>query len=210
MIKHYSRVLLWLCGVKVRVVGKPVIAQPVLWAANHISWLDIFILNHVRATCFVAKSDIRHWPILGWLVAGAGTVFINRNQRHAIRGVIEQMHERFAQGGAVGFFPESTTSDGLSVRPFHTSLFEAAISATLSVQPVALRFYQHNERTVRFAFVGEQSLVANVWTLLSQRGVSVECEFLQPITADECIAMGRTDCAALAYQRVKHAVEQAA
>lgn len=208
MVKHYSLVLVACCGVKAKVLGQPALDRPILFAANHVSWLDIFILNRVRATCFVAKSDIRHWPVIGWLVAGAGTVFIERGQRQAIKGVIQQMHQRFAQGGAVGFFPESTTSDGLSVRPFHASLFEAALSAELSVQPVALRFYHHGQRTARFAFIGEQSLIANLWVLLSSRDVSVECEFLPCISARECTEMGRAQCAERVHSLVKHAVEQ--
>lgn len=207
MIKHYSVLLVALCGVRARVLGKPILNSPILWAANHVSWLDIFILNRVRATCFVAKSDIRHWPVIGWLVAGSGTVFIERGQRHAIKGVIAQMHQRFEQGGVVGFFPESTTSNGLTVQPFHASLFQAAVSANVSVQPVALRFYQHGERTTRFAFIGEQSLMANLWVLLSSSGASVECDFLEAISVVDCLEKGRGHCADYTHQAIKQAVE---
>ncbi len=208
MVRHCSSLLMLLCGVQTRVIGEPARVGAVLWVANHISWLDIFVLNRVRATCFVAKSDIRHWPVIGWLVAGAGTVFIERSQRHAIKGVSQQMDQRFRRGEAVGLFPESTTSEGLNVRPFHAGLFEAAIAGNVDIQPVALRFYQHGERTVRFAFVGDQSLMGNLWTLLSSRGVSVECEFLDRIPAGQCAAIGRSNCADLAYQAVRQAVEQ--
>lgn len=207
MINHYSAILVALCGVQVRVLGEPVLDRPVLWAANHISWLDIFILNQVRATSFVAKSDIRRWPIIGWLVVGAGTVFIERGHRQAVKSVITQMCQRFEQGGVVGFFPESTTSSGLTVQAFHASLFQAAVSARVGVQPVALRFYQHGARTARFAFTGEQSLMANLYVLLSSSGCTVECEYLDAIPIAEVVENGRVYCAEYTYQAIKQVVE---
>src|SRR3546814_8318273 len=92
---YWSRVLMRLCGVAVRIKGEPKRSGPVLWVANHVSWVDIFVLNSIRPTSFVAKSDIRRWPVLGWLVAGAGTVFIERGNRNAIRAVTEQMKGSF-------------------------------------------------------------------------------------------------------------------
>src|SRR5690606_2701047 len=159
LIRNWSRVLMACCGVKIRVRGQPKTEGAVLWVSNHVSWVDIFVLDSVRAVSFIAKSDIRKWPLLGWLVAGAGTLFIERGRRHAVRAVGHQMSERFARGEAVGLFPEGTTSTGQDVAPFHTSLFEPAIRAGVDVQPVALLFYHHGRRTTRYAFVGEQTLV---------------------------------------------------
>src|SRR5690606_668410 len=76
-LNHYSsRSLLFICGVKRHVVGEPVMAGSALWVANHVSWIDIFVLNSVRCVAFIAKSEIRRWPVIGWLVSKAGTVFI--------------------------------------------------------------------------------------------------------------------------------------
>src|SRR5690625_7437221 len=150
--------------------------QPVLWVANHVSWLDIFVINSVRSTHFVAKSEIRKWPLLGWLVAGAGSVFIERQRRHAIKKVVEQLQVLFAQRQVVGLFPEGTTTDGLDVKPFHNSLFAPVIQADAPLQTIALRFYAGGRRSTRFAFTGEQSLVANLWFLRSEeRRVGKEC-----------------------------------
>src|SRR3546814_2777003 len=87
-----------MCGIRVVESGDPVLSGPVLWVANHVSWVDIFVVNSVRATAFVAKSEIRGWPLIGWLAAGAGTLFIERGQRHAVHAVGESVQARFRQG----------------------------------------------------------------------------------------------------------------
>ncbi|WP_353174671.1 lysophospholipid acyltransferase family protein, partial [Paracandidimonas soli] len=208
MNHHWSRCLMWFCGVRIVVQGSPVMRDPVFWVANHVSWVDIFVLNSVRTTSFVAKSDIRNWPVIGWLVAGAGTVFIARGQRHAIRAVGEQMKQRFARGEVVGLFPEGTTSPGFDVSYFHTSLFEPAIRAGVDIQPVALRFYHRGTRSDRIAFVGEQTLAHNVWCLLSAGESVVEAEFLPLLDASQCQALGRAQVAERMHAAVRAAVRK--
>ena len=183
VVGAWSRGLMRLCGVRVRRLGDPVTRGAVLWVANHVSWVDIFVFNSVRTTSFVAKSDIRRWPVIGLLVAWAGTLFIDRRHRHAARDAGRQIRACFDQGDAVGLFPEGTTTDGSDVLPFHAGLFDAAVRAGVPTQPVALRFLKHGRRAPELAFVGEQTLVANLWFLLGARDVSVECEFLAPIRA---------------------------
>lgn len=188
VVGAWSRGLMRLCGVRVRCLGNPVSHGAVLWVANHVSWVDIFVLNSVRTTSFVAKSDIRRWPVIGLLVAWAGTLFIDRRHRHAVRDAGRQMRACFERGDAVGLFPEGTTTDGSDVLPFYAGLFDAAVRTGVPTQPVALRFLRHGRRAPELAFVGEQTLVANLWLLLGARGVSVECDFLAPIRAAEGLA----------------------
>lgn len=202
-ILRMSRLLLWICGVKVKVTGNAaVLDRPVLYVSNHISWLDIFVLNSVRCTSFIAKSEIKSWPVVGWLVAAAGTVFIERGQRHAVKTVGVQMSACFERGDAVGLFPEGTTSTGMDVRNFHSSLFEAALNLDIDIQAVALRFFHQGQRSERFAFVGEQSLVHNIWVLLSARGVTVESCFLPPLAAQQCKDWGRSQTAQYTREQV--------
>lgn len=202
----WSRILMLFCGVRVRAGGEPRLTGPVMWVANHVSWIDIFVLNSIRPTAFIAKSDIRRWPIIGWLVAGAGTVFIERGHRHAIRTVGHQMKHRFAQGEVVGLFPEGTTSPGFDVAPFHSSLFDAAIRAHVDIQPVALRFVHRGKRSDYVAFVGEQNLIQNLWCLLGTTGVVVDVVFLPVMSADYCHEEGRVKVASHAHHGIRKAV----
>lgn len=206
MNHRWSQVLMWLCGVRVRILGEPVLDGAALWVANHVSWVDIFVLNSVRPMSFIAKSDIRRWPLIGWLVAGAGTVFIERGQRQAVRLVGEQMKTRFERGDVVGLFPEGTTSTGFDVMPFHSSLFDAALRAHVDIQPVALRFLHRGRRSDYVAFVGEQNLMQNLWYLLGTTQVVVEAEFLPVIATDICQEMGRSKVSSQAHRAIRDAV----
>ncbi|AZY50354.1 lysophospholipid acyltransferase family protein [Bordetella avium] len=179
--RFWSRWLMRLCGVRLSIKGEPRMTGAVLWVANHVSWIDIFVVNAVRATSFVAKSEIRSWPVIGWLAAGAGTLFIERTQRHAVHAMGESIHDCFARGEAVGLFPEGTTSEGFELRPFHASLFEPARSAKVDVQPLVLRFMHRGKRSGFAAFVGEETLLANLWRVLGTTGLTVEVVFLPPL-----------------------------
>lgn len=205
-IRNWSRMLMTCCGVTIRCRGEPKLTGAVLWVANHVSWVDIFVINSVRAVSFIAKSDIRKWPLIGWLVAGAGTLFIERGRRHAVRAVGHQMSKCFALGVAVGLFPEGTTSTGESVAPFHTSLFEPALRAGVDVQPVALVFLHRGQRSTRYAFVGEQTLLHNLWHLLTATGTVVEVTFGPPASAAECAQLGRAGVAMRMEQVIRGVV----
>lgn len=179
--RTWSRCLLKICGVRLAVSGQPVREGAVLVVANHVSWLDIFVINAVRPTAFVAKSEIRRWPIVGWLVAGAGTLFLQRGHRHAVHAVGEAMKARFANRESVGLFPEGTTTEGYALLPFHGSLLEPARQAGVAIQPVALRFLRHGRRDAFAAFVGEETLVGNLWRVLGARGLAIEVVYLPPL-----------------------------
>lgn len=180
--RYWSAVLVKVCGVRVKSSGKPYLHGPVLWVVNHVSWLDIFVLNLERSTAFIAKNEIRKWPFIGWLAAGADTIFIERASRHAVREVGHAMQKRFARGQAVGLFPEGTTSEGFDVLNFYANLFEPARLPEVAIQPVALKYYHRGQRSQFAAFVGDETLIANLWRVLGSTGVEIEVVFLEPIT----------------------------
>lgn len=206
--KWWSFVLLRICGIRVSQSGQPVQNGPVLWVVNHVSWLDIFVLNCVRATAFVAKSEIRSWPLIGWLAYGADTIFIERASRHAVHKVGLAMQKRFERHQVVGLFPEGTTSQGFDVLPFYANLFEPARKSGVVIQPVALRFYHHGRRSDFAAFVGEQTLVQNMWEVLGGTGVSIEMEFLPVIWDGTAPAPVRAELSKHAHQLISRALQQ--
>ena len=100
-------------------------AKPYLLVANHISWLDIHIINSIRPVIFVAKADVSKWPIFGYLASMLGTIFLKREKLSDIKRVIQLMKEKLSHQEVVAIFPEGTSSDGKSVLPFKSNLFEA-------------------------------------------------------------------------------------
>lgn len=181
----WSRILLRICGIRLRKRGAAPLAGAGLWVSNHVSWLDIYVLNSFRHTAFVAKSDLRRWPVLGWLIAGAGTVFIDRTQRHGVRQASAVMQTRFTRGEILGLFPEGTTSSGFELRPFYASLLEPALRAAVPVQPVALIFLHHGRRSDLASYAGDDTLIANLWRVLGTTGLVIEAIFLEPLATTE-------------------------
>lgn len=180
----WSRALLRICGIRVNVHGAPPLRSAALWVSNHVSWLDIYVLNSVRHTSFVAKHELRRWPVLGWLIAGAGTVFVDRAQRHAIRDAARAMQARFNRGEVVGLFPEGTTSPGYELLPFYASLLEPALKCEVPVQPIALLFRHGDQRSNLAAYAGDDTMVANLWRVLGTTRLAIDAVFLDPLPTD--------------------------
>ena len=170
----FAKGVLFFCGVSRQPDESDVPAG--LVACNHISWIDIFVIQAHCPCIFIAKSEIRAWPLVGWLVAGSGTIFIERGNRRAIPGVIEQAQRYFSKGERVAFFPEGTTSDGTGVLPFHASLFsmiETAPQTPLTL--MAIRYKQRGQPTKATAYIDEMSLWESIVRIMSSEGLSVEC-----------------------------------
>ena len=135
----WARRMLEVMGIELDLRGS-LQAAPVLLASNHVSWLDILAVDAVRPACFVSKADVRRWPLLGFMVACGGTLFIERERKRDALRVVHQVAAALRDGATVAVFPEGTTGAGPALLPFHANLLQAAISTATSVQPVALRY----------------------------------------------------------------------
>jgi 1-acyl-sn-glycerol-3-phosphate acyltransferase len=183
-IHRWSKKLLALCGVRVEIVRaagtQP--ASPALIVANHVSWLDIFVINSLYPCRFVAKADIRDWPLIGWLCDKAGTVFIARGKVRDVRRIYEGLVASLHDGEHVAFFPEGTTSAQGTVLPFHANLFEAAIEAAVPIQPFALRYVDaKGDPHPAVDFVGETTFVQSMLAILKSPGIMAQLTTLPPI-----------------------------
>lgn len=168
-VRDWSRHMLDILGVELRVAGTPPTSGPMLLVANHISWLDILVLNAVQPTRFVSKADVRHWPVLGTLITGAGTLYIERERRRDAMRVVHHMAEALRAGDLVSVFPEGTTGDGIELLPFHANLLQAAIVTQAPVLPVALTFIDRDSgvRSDAPTYIGDTTLLASIWRTVS-------------------------------------------
>ena len=167
-------------GVQVSVAGhRPV--TPALLASNHVSWLDIVVLGGLTHTDFLSKHEVRRWPVIGWLAARSGTLFIRRGNGEAAV-VSAQIGERLRDEGLLTLFPEGTTTDGRSVRPFFSRLFSAALDTGTDVVPVALRYHINGEHDPVAPYTDERSLGENLRGLLARERTQVHVIFGEPIT----------------------------
>jgi len=178
-IGWWSRGLLSAIGVRLVADGE-LRAGANLLVANHISWLDIAAVHAVcpRAR-FVSKADVRHWPLLGWLIAAVGTLFIERERKRDALRVVHQVAAALQGGESVAVFPEGTTGDGRTVLPFHANLLQAAIASETPVQPVALRYTEPGlDWSPAVSWLGATTLVHSVWAIACARDVQVQVSVL--------------------------------
>jgi 1-acyl-sn-glycerol-3-phosphate acyltransferase len=154
---------------------------PVLLVANHISWLDIVVMLSAQYCRFVAKSELKAWPLIGPLATAAGTLYIERaSSRDALR-VVHHMAERLQAGDVLAVFPEGTTGDGVHVLPFHANLLQAAIAAHVPAQAVGLRFVDAwGQPSFAPCYIGDDTFIGSVWRTLCARGLEVHVAFAAP------------------------------
>ncbi len=193
-IERWARGTLELLGIHLVVRGQPALEGPMLFVANHISWLDIMVIDAARPARFVSKADVKEWPLLGPLVVGAGTLFIERESRRDALRVVHIMAERLRAGDVLAVFPEGTTGPGDSLLPFHANLLQAAVSAGTPVQALALSFHDQATGKLSLAptYVGDSTLVGSLWRTLMAEPIEARVNFAPPQ------AVGQRDRRALA------------
>ena len=185
-VQAWAQRMLAVCGIGLRVRGAPPVSGPTLLVANHISWLDILVMHAARHCRFVSKADVRHWPLIGTLATGAGTLYIERASRRDAMRVVHHMADALRRGEVVAIFPEGTTGDGISLLPFHANLLQAAISVDVAVVPVGLRFVDDlsGDTSLAPSYVGDESLLGSFWRTLCAPGVTAVVSFGEPQRAD--------------------------
>ncbi len=209
-VQRWSRQLVAICGVSLTVNDSAQRApvSPALIVCNHISWLDIFVINTIHPCRFVAKSDIRSWPLIGWLCEKTGTIFIARGKQRDVRRIYAGLVKSIHDGERVAFFPEGTTAPQGVVLPFHANLFEAAIEAEVPVQPYALRYLDADGSLHDSAdFIGEMTFVESVILILKSGGMRAELIRLPAIATG---GAHRRELAAAARDRVATALSPVA
>jgi len=198
-VMWWSRAFLRLLDISITSHGAPHAGRKLL-VANHVSWLDILAINAVLPAHFVSKSEVKRWPLVGRLVSGAGTLYIERARPRDAMRVVHKMAEALAAGDTVAIFPEGTTSEGHTLLPFHANLLQAAVATASPVQPVLLR-YSDPARKVSPAvtFVGETTMLRSIGMVATARGLSVHVELLD---AEPPAPLDRRELAARLHGRM--------
>jgi 1-acyl-sn-glycerol-3-phosphate acyltransferase len=192
--RFYHRSCCRILGLRVRRIGQPVAARQVLFAANHVSYLDITVFGSLIAGSFVAKSEVAQWPLFGWLAKLQRTVFIDRRMRSTVQQR-DSIAGRLAAQDALILFPEGTSGNGNRVLPFKSALFSVADQAgseTLAIQPVSIAYTRLDGmpigRALRpfFAWYGGMAMAPHLWRVLGLGTVEIVVEFHRPTTLAEC------------------------
>ena len=205
-LRWWARWFLRIFGMRVRREGLP-LAGGTMFVANHVSWVDIVALHSQHMMGFIAKHEIRNWPVVGWLTTHADTIYLRRGNADSLGGVMDEMVMRLRAGRAVAAFPEGGTREGVALGPFHARIFTAAVAADAPVQPVALCYGTRCQAQSIVAFAPRESFVANLLRLLGEPSRPARVCFLEPILhADH---NGRRGIAQVARSRIGQAMESA-
>jgi 1-acyl-sn-glycerol-3-phosphate acyltransferase len=192
--RFYHRCCCRILGLRVRRIGEPVTARPVLFAANHVSYLDITIFGSLIAGSFIAKREVARWPLFGWLAKLQRSVFIDRQ----VRSTAEQRDSiagRLAAREALILFPEGTSGDGNRVLPFKSALFsvaDQAASGPVTVQPVSIAYTRLDGMPIGrrfrplFAWYGAMAMAPHLWRVLGLGTIEVVVEFHPATTLAAC------------------------
>jgi 1-acyl-sn-glycerol-3-phosphate acyltransferase len=193
---NYYRFLCHLLRIKVRVAGAPARDRAVLFVCNHVSWLDIVVIGSVLPVAFVAKSEVRKWPLVGVTAVMQRTVFVDRSNRHQAADAVAQIAERLQGGTPVVLFAEGTSSDGNRVLPFRSALLGAVeikaahMPEPLTIQPTAIAYTAQQgmplgrQKRPLAAWYGDMDFMPHIKTLIECGALDAVVSYGEPIAAD--------------------------
>src|SRR5262249_36728657 len=162
---------------------------------NHISYIDIMALGALGDFRFVAKSEVRSWPLIGLIAQRLGCIFVRRSSARSLSECVAQAAESIRAGRSILVFPEGTTTEGQFTLPFHSGLFDASIRAGCPTQPVAIQY--HNPKV---PYIASDTLAPHIWRLLREPVIVMDVIF--------CDVLDQTDRHQMARQ-AKQAIDAA-
>ena len=186
LIQSWSKTLLKIFEIRLVVHGNHQLLsdqQSALIVSNHISWIDIHVINTISPVIFVAKSDVANWPIFGWIAKRIGTIFIVREKVSDIKRVLSLMGQLLGSHKKVCIFPEGTSTDGRSVLMFKSNLFQAAVNTNTRVIPICITYKEKGRYSDITAFVGDMGLVDSIKRMLQSSLIEVHVHVLEPSMA---------------------------
>lgn len=207
IIRRWKRISSWIMGCRIHLTEDKheeiSASQGQLFVANHISWLDIFVLGGLFELRFLSKHEVRGYPLFGWLSETTGTLFIERGRGSS--AAVEAIKRTLTHGDNVLVFAESTTSEGTSVKPFHPRLFKAAIESQSPVSPVMIRYQRRGQPFTDAAWTDERNLLVTFWSVLSASHCDVYVHRFAalPTRGDD----SRTEIARTCHSQIRNRLE---
>ncbi|HPD83827.1 MAG: lysophospholipid acyltransferase family protein [Alphaproteobacteria bacterium] len=183
----FNRSVLFIFGIKVKIYGIPKTESHVIFVGNHLSYIDIPVLGGNLPAIFIAKADVRNWPVFGTLASISQTIYIERH-RNAAPQAIKDIENSLQDGRSLILFPEGTSSQGIEVLPFKSSLFEIFLDKKLKenlvIQPFTLTLQKINNLTPKdakefdtYAWYADMELPPHLWDFAKSKGVTIHLTF---------------------------------
>lgn len=180
VLHRWSGRILRRIGVQVFISGQ--VPAHGLIASNHLSYLDILVFSAIAPCVFVSKSEVRSWPLVGWIASFTGTVFVDRSSTSETHNVRPQMQTRLQAGARLVLFPEATSGDGRAVLPFHSSLFQAAVDVAAPAIAAYISYTMapgDGDPVMDVCYWGDMTLFPHFIKLLTKAGVHTTVRFAE-------------------------------
>ena len=152
-------------------------AAPGLVVSNHLGYLDILVHAAAGPRIFVSKSDVRAWPIVGRLAECGGTIFIQRGNRSSATEAAIEIEYALRQGVTVVLFPEGTSTDGSTLLPFHSFLFEPAVEAESAVNASAISYEADDASEADFCYYGDLKFLPHLLETMGRKNAHARLRF---------------------------------
>ena len=189
MFSRMTTGMLFLFKVRLKVTGK-IPKPPYILMSNHISYLDIVVIASLTGTPFVAKREVRDWPIIGWIAELYGGLFINREKRSDVMRFPELLANRINKGGSIAIFPEGTSTNGQEVLPFYSSLFQWPAKNEFPIHTCSISYRTGNpEKTPASQFVcwwGDMDFMPHYRALLNLHRIHATIHFSEKAISSSC------------------------
>jgi 1-acyl-sn-glycerol-3-phosphate acyltransferase len=175
-LQRHSRRVLKIFKLEPQVTG-PVPTRGLL-VSNHLGYLDIFVLASIAPAVFVAKREIKFWPVVGWLTQMGGTLFVDRDRRVQVGWVNDEIQAALNLGALVILFPEGGSSNGETVLPFKSPLLEPAAQSTHPLSVSAIQYtIEDGDVAGEVCYWGDHTFFPHLLNLLSKRAVCATVRF---------------------------------
>lgn len=182
-IKSWCLFLLRIFKVKVEVSGINLrLLRNNFFVANHISWLDIIVINSIMPVVFVAKSSVKSWPIFGLMARFTNTIFLDRSSKTSMLRAYQQIKETL-NTSSIFIFPEGTSTIGKHVEPFHSNFFQIPVDLKKSTYPVSIEYFKDNHFTNIPAYVGNDTLVESILRIVRNPSFEVRVTYFNGINS---------------------------
>lgn len=173
--------------------------------ANHVSWLDVVLMVHEPKLHFVAKSEVKDWPVIGFMTQILGTLFIRRDNKFQVYRSLPKAQRLIQQGDTIMVFPEGTTTTGHSLLPFYPMMFDLAVRERGLVQPIAIRYWnQKGEISQQAAFIDEDGILTSIFRLLTAKVTYAQVHYLPVMDGS---TMSRKDLAKFSKQAIQASLD---
>jgi len=183
-IKSWSKKLLKILKLNLIVnpnLNKILSKNNYLIVSNHISWLDIFLINSIYPVTFLSKASVSKWPLIGPLTKSANTIYIDRRKISSLKSATSEIEFYLKNIGSVYFFPEGTATDGSYILPFKSNLFQTAINSKVNVLPITIKYSYQNKFTSAPSYFGDMSLLKSLFNLIELNDVEAKLTILSKI-----------------------------